>query len=82
MEGRSVASVGGVCVGMVTTILFFLMVPRPPESTPFPHPALLRSPNSLSGTIRLLTEFPEQRQMVLDDPSLIERMSHAGRAHA
>ena len=32
--------------------------------------------NSLSGTIRLLTEFPEQRQMVLDDPSLIERMSH------
>ena len=23
--------------------------------------------NSLSGTIRLLTEFPEQRQMVLDD---------------
>jgi len=32
--------------------------------------------NSLSGTIRLLTEFPEQRQMVIDDPSLIERMSH------
>ena len=32
--------------------------------------------NSLSGTIRLLTQFPEQRKMVLDDPSLIERMSH------
>ena len=32
--------------------------------------------NSLSGTIRLLTEFPEQRQMVIDDPSLIECMSH------
>ena len=32
--------------------------------------------NSLSGTIRLLTEFPDQRQMVIDDPSLIERMSH------
>ena len=32
--------------------------------------------NSLSGTIRLLTQFPKQRQLVLDDPSLIERMSH------
>lgn len=31
--------------------------------------------NSLSGTIRLMTEFPEQRAMVLDDPSLIPRMS-------
>ena len=27
--------------------------------------------------IRLLTEFPEQRQMVLDDPSLIERTHEA-----
>ncbi len=33
------------------------------------------SRNSLSGTIRLMTEFPDQRQMVLDDPSLIPRMS-------
>ena len=33
------------------------------------------SRNSLSGTIRLLTEFPDQRQMVLDDPSLIPQMS-------
>jgi cytochrome P450 len=32
--------------------------------------------NSLSGTIRLMTEFQQQRQMVIDDPSLIERMSH------
>lgn len=32
--------------------------------------------NSLSGTIRLLTEFPDQRQMVLDDRSLIPRMSN------
>lgn len=31
--------------------------------------------NSLSGTIRLMTEFVDQRQMVLDDPSLISRMS-------
>ena len=30
--------------------------------------------NSLSGTIRLLTEFPDQRQRVLDDRSLIEPM--------
>ncbi len=29
------------------------------------------SRNSLSGTMRLLTEFPEQKQMALDDPSLI-----------
>ena len=33
------------------------------------------SRNSLSGTIRLMTEFPEQRAMVLDDPALIPRMS-------
>ncbi|MEM9743259.1 MAG: cytochrome P450 [Pseudomonadota bacterium] len=33
------------------------------------------SRNSLSGTIRLMTEFPDQRAMVLDDPSLIGRMS-------
>lgn len=32
--------------------------------------------NSLSGTMRLMTEFPEQRQMIIDDPSLIPRMSH------
>lgn len=33
------------------------------------------SRNSLSGTIRLMTENPEQRAMVLDDPSLIPQMS-------
>jgi cytochrome P450 len=33
------------------------------------------SRNSLSGTIRLMTEFPDQRAMVLDDPSLISTMS-------
>jgi cytochrome P450 len=33
------------------------------------------SRNSLSGTIRLMTEFPEQRTMILDDPSLIPQMS-------
>ena len=33
------------------------------------------SRNSLSGTIRLMTEFPDKRAMVLDDPSLIPRMS-------
>ncbi len=33
------------------------------------------SRNSLSGTIRLMTEFQDQRAMVLDDPSLIPRMS-------
>ena len=33
------------------------------------------SRNSLSGTIRLMTEFKDQRQMILDDPSLIPRMS-------
>jgi cytochrome P450 len=31
--------------------------------------------NSLSGTLRLMTQFPEQRAMVLEDPSLIPRMS-------
>ena len=31
--------------------------------------------NSLSGTIKLMTEFPEQRAMVLNDPSLIPAMS-------
>ncbi|MDJ0877914.1 MAG: cytochrome P450 [Halieaceae bacterium] len=31
--------------------------------------------NSLSGTLRLMTEFPEQRAMVLEDPGLIPRMS-------
>ncbi|MEM6947354.1 MAG: cytochrome P450 [Pseudomonadota bacterium] len=31
--------------------------------------------NSLSGTIKLMTEFPQQRAMVLSDPSLIPRMS-------
>ena len=33
------------------------------------------SRNSLSGTIRLMTEFPDQRAMVLQDRSLIPRMS-------
>jgi len=33
------------------------------------------SRNSLSGTIRLMTEFPDQRAMVLKDPSLIPQMS-------
>jgi hypothetical protein len=33
------------------------------------------SRNSLSGTIRLMTEFPDQRKMVLEDPSLIPKMS-------
>ena len=32
--------------------------------------------NSLSGTIRLLTEFPDQRQMVLSDMSMIPNMNH------
>lgn len=31
--------------------------------------------NSLSGTIKLMTEWPDQRAMVLDDMSLIPRMS-------
>lgn len=31
--------------------------------------------NSLSGTIKLMTEWPDQRAMVLDDPSLMSRMS-------
>lgn len=30
--------------------------------------------NSLSGTMRLLTEFPEQKQKLLDDPSKIKQM--------
>jgi len=33
------------------------------------------SRNSLSGTIRLMTEFKDQRQMILDEPSLIPAMS-------
>ena len=33
------------------------------------------SRNSLSGTIRLMTQFPDQRAMVLKDPSLIPSMS-------
>lgn len=33
------------------------------------------SRNSLSGTIRLMTQFQDQRAMVLDDPSLIPQMS-------
>ena len=32
--------------------------------------------NSLSGTMRLMTEFPEQRQMVIDEPELIPKMTH------
>ena len=30
--------------------------------------------NSLSGTMRLLTQFPEQRQMLLDEPSLMPKL--------
>ena len=30
--------------------------------------------NSLSGTIRLLTQFPAQKQMLLEDPGLIPKM--------
>ena len=33
------------------------------------------SRNSLSGTIRLMDEFPDQRAMVLEDPTLIPNMS-------
>ena len=33
------------------------------------------SRNSLSGTIRLMNEFPDQRAMVLEDPTLIPQMS-------
>ena len=33
------------------------------------------SRNSLSGTIRLLTEFQDQRQMVISDPSLTTKMT-------
>ena len=29
--------------------------------------------NSLSGTMRLMTQFSDQRQMILDDPSLIPK---------
>lgn len=32
--------------------------------------------NSLSGTMRLMTEFPVQRQMIIDEPALIPKMSH------
>lgn len=32
------------------------------------------SRNSLSGTVRLLTEFEDQRQMVINEPSLIPKM--------
>lgn len=31
--------------------------------------------NSLSGTLRLMTQFPDQRAMLLEEPSLIPRMS-------
>lgn len=31
--------------------------------------------NSLSGTMRLLTEFPDQRQMLLEEPALIPKMN-------
>ena len=31
--------------------------------------------NSLSGTLRLMTQFPDQRAMLLEDPSLIPKMS-------
>jgi cytochrome P450 len=33
------------------------------------------SRNSLTGTIQLLHDFPDQRQMVLEDPKLIPRMA-------
>ena len=32
--------------------------------------------NSMSGTIKLLTEFQDQRQIVLSDPSMIPTMNH------
>ncbi len=32
--------------------------------------------NSLSGTIRLMTQFEDQREKILADPGLITRMSH------
>jgi hypothetical protein len=32
--------------------------------------------NSLSGTMKLLTEFPEQKQKLIDDPSRIPNMVH------
>lgn len=31
--------------------------------------------NSLSGTVKLMTEWPEQRAIVLDDPTMIPKMS-------
>lgn len=31
--------------------------------------------NSLSGTMRLLTEFPEEKQKLIDEPSLIPKMN-------
>lgn len=33
------------------------------------------SRNSISGTMRLMKQFPDQKQMILDDPSLIKSMS-------
>ena len=30
--------------------------------------------NSLSGTMRLLTQFQDQKQMLLDDPNLVPKM--------
>ncbi len=30
--------------------------------------------NSLSGTMRLLTQFPEQKQMLLDEPALVAKL--------
>ena len=30
--------------------------------------------NSLSGTMRLLSQFPDQKQMLLDDPQLIPKL--------
>ena len=32
--------------------------------------------NSLSGTMKLLTEFPQQKQKLIDDPSLLGNMVH------
>ena len=34
------------------------------------------SRNSLSGAIRLMTQFPEQRQMAVADPSLVPNFTH------
>lgn len=33
------------------------------------------SRNSISGTMRLMKEFPDQKQIILEDPSLIPKMS-------